>query len=34
MELPDDIYQIKKEFDKYGKKLYVVGGAVRDFIFG
>jgi len=31
IELPDDIYQIKKEFDKVGKKLYVVGGAVRDF---
>lgn len=31
IELPDDIYQIKKEFDKAGKKLYVVGGAVRDF---
>ena len=31
IDLPDDIYQIKKEFDKYGKKLYVVGGAVRDF---
>ena len=30
MILPDDIYQIKKEFDKAGKKLYVVGGAVRD----
>jgi len=30
IELPDDIYQIKKEFDKAGKKLYVVGGAVRD----
>jgi tRNA nucleotidyltransferase/poly(A) polymerase len=34
MELPDDIYQIKKEFDKYGKKLYVVGGAVRDLYLG
>jgi tRNA nucleotidyltransferase/poly(A) polymerase len=31
IELPDEIYQIKKEFDKHGKKLYVVGGAVRDF---
>lgn len=31
LDLPDDIYQIKKEFDKAGKKLYVVGGAVRDF---
>ena len=31
IDLPDDIYQIKKEFDKHGKKLYVVGGAVRDF---
>jgi len=30
IELPNDIYQIKKEFDKAGKKLYVVGGAVRD----
>lgn len=29
--LPDDIYQIKKEFDKHNKKLYIVGGAVRDF---
>lgn len=32
MELPDDIYQIKEEFDKVGKKLYIVGGAVRDFL--
>jgi len=31
IDLPDDIYQIKKEFDKYNKKIYVVGGAVRDF---
>ena len=31
LDLPNDIYQIKKEFDKAGKKLYVVGGAVRDF---
>ena len=31
LDLPEDIYQIKKEFDKAGKKLYVVGGAVRDF---
>ena len=30
LDLPDDIYQIKKEFDKAGKKLYVVGGAIRD----
>ncbi len=30
IDLPDDIYQIKREFDKAGKKLYVVGGAVRD----
>lgn len=30
IDLPDDIYDIKKEFDKYGKKIYVVGGAVRD----
>lgn len=30
IDLPEDIYQIKKEFDKAGKKLYVVGGAVRD----
>ena len=30
IELPEDIYQIKKEFDKAGKKLYIVGGAVRD----
>jgi tRNA nucleotidyltransferase/poly(A) polymerase len=34
MDLPEDIYQIKKEFDKAGKKLYVVGGAVRDFYLG
>lgn len=26
----DDIYQIKKEFDKHNKHLYIVGGAVRD----
>lgn len=31
INLPDDIYQIKKEFDRASKKLYVVGGAVRDF---
>ncbi len=30
IDLPDDIYQLKREFDKAGKKLYVVGGAVRD----
>ena len=29
--MPDDIHKFKKEFDKAGKKLYVVGGAVRDF---
>jgi tRNA nucleotidyltransferase/poly(A) polymerase len=34
IDLPDDIYQIKEEFDKAGKKLYVVGGAVRDFYLG
>ncbi len=34
IDLPDDIYQIKKEFDKAGKKLYVCGGAVRDFLIG
>lgn len=29
-KLPKDIYQLKTEFNKYGKLLYVVGGAVRD----
>jgi len=32
LDLPQDIYDIKKEYDKNGKKLYVVGGCVRDFV--
>lgn len=34
MVVPDDIIEFKNEFDKYKKKLYVVGGAVRDHIMG
>lgn len=34
MELPKDILELHKEFKKRGKKLYVVGGAVRDYELG
>jgi len=30
MSIPEDIWELKKYFDAAGKKLYVVGGAVRD----
>jgi len=32
IDLPEDIYLIKNEFSKHNKKLYVVGGFVRDWI--
>lgn len=34
MHIPKDILDIYKAFKKRGKKLYVVGGAVRDFVLG
>jgi len=34
LNIPSDIDQIHKAFKKAGKKLYVVGGAVRDAILG
>ena len=34
MHIPSDIEQIYKMFQKNGKKLYIVGGAVRDAILG
>lgn len=34
MILPQDVLDIHREFDEHGYKLYVVGGAVRDFIMG
>lgn len=34
MPVPEDILKMKKEFTKAGKKLYIVGGAVRDFLKG
>lgn len=34
MELPQDIINFQKLFDKKGYKLYVVGGAVRDYLMG
>ena len=30
LRVPSDIIKIQKGFKKNGKKLYVVGGAVRD----
>jgi len=32
LTIPDDIQQIKDIFKKNGFKLYVVGGAIRDFL--
>jgi tRNA nucleotidyltransferase/poly(A) polymerase len=32
MRIPNDIIEISKEFNKAGKDLFVVGGAVRDFL--
>lgn len=32
MSLPSDILVLKEKFDSAGAKLYVVGGAVRDFV--
>jgi hypothetical protein len=34
LRIPSDIIKIQKGFKKNGKKLYVVGGAVRDAILG
>ena len=34
LKIPSDILKIHKAFKKNGKKLYVVGGAVRDAILG
>lgn len=34
MTLPTDIVEMAKEFNKAGKDLFVVGGAVRDFLQG
>lgn len=34
MKLPQDILRIHSEFKKNNYKLYIVGGAVRDFIMG
>lgn len=34
LSIPSDISKIHKEFKKNGKKLYIVGGAVRDAILG
>ena len=34
LKVPSDIIKIQKAFKKNGKKLYVVGGAVRDAILG
>ena len=34
LKVPSDIIKIQKGFKKNGKKLYVVGGAVRDAILG
>ena len=32
--LPDDVIQFAELFHKAGKEIYVVGGAVRDFLQG
>lgn len=34
LKIPSDITKIHRAFKKSGKKLYVVGGAVRDAILG
>lgn len=34
MDLPQDVLDFQKLFEKEGYKLYVVGGAVRDFLMG
>lgn len=34
MDIPDDVYNFYKLFEKNGKKLYIVGGAVRDYLMG
>lgn len=34
MHIPEDILEIYRAFKKAGKKLYIVGGAVRDFVLG
>lgn len=34
MDIPKDIWDLKRFFDQAGKKLYVVGGAIRDALTG
>ena len=34
MDVPQDVLDFHELFDKKGYKLYVVGGAVRDFLMG
>ena len=34
LNIPNDVIKIHKAFKKNGKKLYVVGGAIRDAILG
>ena len=34
LKIPKDVIKIHKAFKKDGKKLYVVGGAIRDAILG
>lgn len=34
LKVPSDIVKLQKQFKKNGKKLYIVGGAVRDAILG
>jgi tRNA nucleotidyltransferase/poly(A) polymerase/Zn finger protein HypA/HybF involved in hydrogenase expression len=34
LRVPSDIVKLQKQFKKNGKKLYIVGGAVRDAILG
>ena len=34
MDLPKDVMEISELYKQAGKSLYVVGGAVRDFLLG
>jgi len=34
MNIPDDVWKIKEVLNRAGYKIYIVGGAVRDAIFG
>jgi len=34
MDIPQDVIDFQKLFDKKGYKLYIVGGAVRDYLMG